>query len=140
MNTVKTVTAILSIFVLSVGAYAGGEHGEHEHEEKSAQEKPHDDSGGHGHGSHEHAGQSSPTGAPASAADVSKTIRVTMLDTMRYEFGDFLDIQADEVVRFVVTNKGKVRHEFSIGNAEEQREHAKMMREMPNMVHQDGNT
>ena len=149
MNTVKLFATIVSICALSLGAtgvYAGGEHGEHHHDEKkAAQEKPHDgpgshEHGGHDDGGHDHGAQSSPTGAPASAAEVSKTIRVTMLDSMRYEFGEFPGIHRNEVVRFVVTNRGKIRHEFSIGNAEEQREHAQMMREMPDMVHRDGNT
>ena len=41
---------------------------------------------------------------------------------------------------FPVTNRGQVRHEFSIGSADEQDAHRVMMRKMPNMVHNDPNT
>lgn len=63
-----------------------------------------------------------------------------MHDSMEYVFEDLLEIRQGEVVRFVVTNEGELLHEFSIGNAEEQKRHAAMMRKMPDMVHQDGNT
>ena len=45
-----------------------------------------------------------------------------------------------ETIEFIVTNDGAIRHEFSIGNAEDQVKHAEMMRKMPNMVHEDPNT
>jgi uncharacterized cupredoxin-like copper-binding protein len=38
-----------------------------------------------------------------------------------------------------VTNAGKIEHEFVIGDAEEQRQHAAMMEEMPDMKHDEGN-
>lgn len=99
-------------------------------------------SGSHEHHSHEHHshGQESAVGSPAPAQQADKTIQVSMLDTMKYVFSDDLAIDAGEVVRFVVANKGKLQHEFSIGNGEEQKKHAAMMRENPAMVHEDGNT
>ena len=43
-------------------------------------------------------------------------------------------------MKFVITNEGKISHEFSIGDENEQKAHREMMRTMPSMVHEDGNT
>jgi len=95
-------------------------------------------SGKHGGGHNDK--QGSPVGVPASAAKATKTIQVTTTDNMRYQFSSDLDLKAGEIVKFVVTNKGKISHEFSVGDKKEQKSHQAMMAKMPNMVHQDGNT
>jgi len=78
-------------------------------------------------------------GSPGDADKVDRTIRIAALDAMRYDKTD-LHVRAGETVRFVVTNKGKLRHEFVIGDAAEQREHAQMMKAMPDMaMHDDAN-
>ncbi len=110
--------------------------GVHDHAEKKVEkQKSHQHSGHHDHGLHKN-----PVGKPAQAKEVNKTVQVSMLDSMKYEFDQKLHIHHNEVVRFIVTNNGKIIHEFSIGNAEEQRKHAEMMRKMPGMQHKDGNT
>ena len=91
-------------------------------------------------GGHEQEEHGSPVGAPADAASATRTIKVTTKDTMRYEFSSELNLKAGEVVKFVVTNVGKIAHEFSVGDAKEQKSHQAMMAKMPNMVHEDGNT
>lgn len=104
-------------------SYAAGKHDHHHHHEKH------------------HAGHHmSAVGEPAHDKDVTKTIHVTMLDTMKYEFDGPLDIKEGDVIRFVVKNEGKILHEFSIGNAAEQKKHAEMMKSMPDMIHEDPNT
>ena len=40
---------------------------------------------------------------------------------------DIKEIKSGEVIQFIVTNKGKVPHEFSVGNQDKQKEHAEMM-------------
>lgn len=131
--------------MVSCETFAGGKHG-HEHKaEAKQQHADHGKKGGHekkeeGHGDHEHSGEISPVGVPAKANRATKIIRVTTRDTMRYEFSSELDLKADEIVKFVVTNAGKISHEFSVGDADEQKEHQAMMMKMPNMTHQDGNT
>ena len=79
-------------------AYAAGKH-EHHHHEK------------HDSAQHHHM---SAVGEPAQVKDVTKTIHVTMLDTMKYKFDGPLDIKEGDVIRFVVKNEGKILHEFSI--------------------------
>lgn len=64
-------------------------------------------------------------GEPARAAEADRTVRISARDM---EFGKHeIDIHAGETVRFVVTNTGKLRHEFVIGTAAEQEEHAEAM-------------
>ncbi len=82
----------------------------------------------------------SAVGHPAKGMTITKTILVSTLDTMRYQFFQHPSLQTGDVVRFVVSNPGKVKHEFSIGNAAEQKSHRNMMRAMPNMNHMEGNS
>jgi len=112
------VASIVAFGMFANVALAGGKHG----------------------GDHEHGNQGSPVGAPADAANATKTIQVTTSDDMRYRFSTDLDLKAGEIVKFVVTNQGKIPHEFSVGDKKEQKSHQAMMKKMPNMVHQDGNT
>ncbi len=82
----------------------------------------------------------SSVGMPADAKNATRVIKVTTKDSMRYEFSDQLDFKAGEIITFEVTNEGKIPHEFSVGDSAEQKEHQAMMRKMPGMTHQDGNT
>lgn len=82
------------------------------------------------HGDDAHDRGSSAFGEPGDAGQADRTIRIKALDTMRYDKPKFT-VRAGETVRFVVTNGGKMRHEFVIGDATEQREHEKEMRGMP---------
>ena len=93
---------------------------------------------GGSHGDDDHEG--SPVGQLAMASQATKTIRVSAMDTMRYKFSPQLDLQEGDIVRFVISNEGKISHEFSIGDKKEQKAHREMMRKMPGMVHADGNT
>ena len=88
---------------------------------------------------HSHGGEKFSVGEPDNGTLVRR-IKVSMRDTMRFAFYTTLDLKRGDVVRFVVTNRGQLRHEFSIGNEQEQVAHRAMMREMPNMVHEDANT
>lgn len=119
----------LIVFIVILPVIAGGEQGEHHHAVLSGS----NDVDNHSH-------VKSGVGKPALAADASQTFSVTMLDTMRFEFDKPLMIKRGDIVRFIVSNKGKIRHEFSIGNVAEQQQHAETMREMPGMIHKDGNT
>ena len=70
-----------------------------------------------------------------------RRITVSMQDTMRYIFEpDLVSLKQDETIEFLVRNDGKIQHEFSIGNTEDQVKHAQMMQRMPDMKHNDPNT
>ena len=78
-------------------------------------------------------------GKPGDPSEISRTIKISALDTMRYDKKG-IQVKSGETVRFVVTNVGKIKHEFTIGTKEEQMEHAKMMVSMPGMKREDGNS
>lgn len=69
-------------------------------------------------------------GRPGDPAKVDRAIRIKALDSFRYDKSK-LTVRAGETVRFIVTNAGKIRHEFVLGDAAEQREHEQEMRDMP---------
>jgi uncharacterized cupredoxin-like copper-binding protein len=77
-------------------------------------------------------------GHPGKPAEVTRTIHVTATDGMRLVF-DRQDIHPGDVVRFVVTNSGKMQHEFGIEDEKGQIEHAREMMAMPDMQHDDPN-
>jgi uncharacterized cupredoxin-like copper-binding protein len=51
---------------------------------------------------------------------------------------DPLNIKNGETIKFVVTNKGAIPHEFAIGTKDELMEHGQMMQSNPNMHHAPG--
>lgn len=95
------------------------------------------------HESHAHSGKSVPLakeqkewGIAGDAAAVRRTIRITMSDTMRFT-PDRVQVPQGEVVRFVVTNAGKMMHEMVIGTRKELDEHAALMEKFPAMAHDE---
>jgi uncharacterized cupredoxin-like copper-binding protein len=91
------------------------------------------------HGEHHGAahGGTGTDGVPGNPSDVRRTVRIEARDTAF----NVKQIQArpGETIRFVVTNKGELRHEFSIASHAEHEEHRAMMQQMPDMVHDDPN-
>ena len=73
-------------------------------------------------------------GSPGTPEEVTRTLHVQATDAMQLIF-DRKDIRPGDVVRFVVTNTGKVAHEFGIEDEAGQAEHAKAMMAMPGMQH-----
>lgn len=72
------------------------------------------------------------------SATPTHTIKVTASDSMSFTPKSW-SFKKGQIVRFVVTNKGSLNHEFSIGNHAEMLEHDEMMKAMPNMQHEQGN-
>ena len=145
-----TFISILLTGFFSATAFAGGSPA-HDHGEKMVvkQHEPMTSGSGHAghnmaemnHGmEHQHNSEISAVGQPAAESAATKTIAVTTLDSMRYTFSPQPDLKSGDIVKFVITNEGKIPHEFSIGDEKEQQAHREMMRKMPNMVHQDGRT
>ena len=126
MNKAAMAFCVAALF--PVGAVAGGPHDDHHHHHETTEADRHD-----------HDDHTSVVGEPADAGSVDKTLHVDLLDTMRFVFDQPLQLRRGEVIRFVVSNRGQIRHEFSIGSASEQESHRVMMRDMPNMVHEDPN-
>jgi uncharacterized cupredoxin-like copper-binding protein len=94
------------------------------------------------HAGHSHVHEqpaSSVFGQPGDLNNVDRVIKMQTLDTMKYD-EEKIVVMVGETIKFIVTNTGKTRHEFMIGDKAEQKEHARMMKRMPNMVHEDENT
>jgi uncharacterized cupredoxin-like copper-binding protein len=132
------VSVVLYTFFISL-VFAGGDndhhHGGH-HKTKLDSDKMMKEDHGHGEGGHKGA-----VGKPATPEEATRTIPVVLNDQMKIIFKEPLtEIKSGSIIKFTVANEGDIRHEFSIGNQEEQKEHAEMMRKMPSMVHTDGNT
>ena len=118
----KNIFIGAALTTLSLNAFAG--EGHHSH-------------GGH-HDMQMHESHQFAAGQPGKASEVNRTMKIKAMDNMRYDH-DKIEVKAGETVRFIVTNTGNLHHEFSIGSVEEQLKHAKMMRAMPNMQHEDPN-
>jgi uncharacterized cupredoxin-like copper-binding protein len=80
----------------------------------------------------------SPIGQPGNPKEASRTITVTMNDNMRFS-PDRIEVKAGETVRFLLQNKGQLRHEMVLGEPDALRKHAQMMLAMPDMVHSGPN-
>jgi uncharacterized cupredoxin-like copper-binding protein len=75
-------------------------------------------------------------GIGGDAKAVTRTIEVTMLDTMRFMPAQ-ITVKQGETVRLRVKNVGKVMHELVIGTKQELDTHAEMMKKHPNMEHDE---
>lgn len=75
-------------------------------------------------------------GIAGDARSVTRTVTLTMDDTMRFS-PDRLAFKQGETVRFVIRNKGKLLHELVIGTQKELDEHAAMMLKFPAMEHDE---
>lgn len=91
---------------------------------------------------HEHDHQDSQkhfsVGQPGDPANISRTVDIIMDDNMRFEPAQ-LDVKAGKTVRFRVKNIGQLPHEMVIGTLDELQAHARQMREMPDMPHNESN-
>ncbi len=77
-------------------------------------------------------------GKAGDAKAVTRTIAIHSTDAMRFD-PNSLAIKQGETVRLRITNDGALPHEFVLGTRAEIDEHAKAMRQMPNMTHTDPN-
>jgi len=84
---------------------------------------------------HDHGGG---YGEPGVAAQVNRTIALNASDDMRFSPGK-IRVRQGETIRFVVSNVGKVRHEFSLGSRQDMLAHQEHMKMYPDMVHEDAN-
>jgi uncharacterized cupredoxin-like copper-binding protein len=87
---------------------------------------------------HDH-GKNVTFGSAGKEFEITRTIEVQASDDMRFTPGK-IEVRQGETIKFVVTNIGRIRHEFSIGDRASQRAHALMMKKMSNMKHEDDPT
>lgn len=146
--------ATLIVMSVPVQADAGKHHNDQNNEKSSGHEQGHDSKGsseeghgeeghgGEGHGEEGHGGtHANAAGTPIGTdGSYDQIVKVSLSDAMRIEYDQPLALKPGSSIKFVVTNMGKIPHEFAISNAEEQIAHVQMMRNMPNMKHEDGST
>ncbi|HEX4844529.1 MAG TPA: cupredoxin family protein [Limnobacter sp.] len=98
-------------------------------------------SAAYAHGSKPHAQapvvkEQKPWGIAGDAANVKKTVDVSMGDDMRFQPAS-LKVKRGETIRFRVKNTGALLHEFVIGTPEENAKHAELMLKFPGMEHDE---
>ncbi len=86
----------------------------------------HDDADTHADDDHD---ENFAFGESADAADADRTIEVSMLDTMRFDPGEF-EVAVGETVTFSITNTGAIAHDFTLGDETTQDAHEQEMAEM----------
>lgn len=91
----------------------------------------------HQHGSHEKAAATM-VGKAGDPSKVTRTLTVDMNDAMRFNPAS-ISVKQGEVIKFVVKNSGKLKHEMVIGSTGELQEHANMMQKFPEMEHAEPN-
>jgi putative spermidine/putrescine transport system substrate-binding protein len=77
-------------------------------------------------------------GQPGNPGEISRTITMSMDDTMRFT-PDRIEVRKGETIRFELHNEGKLRHELVLGEPDALRRHAAMMQMMPDMQHSGPN-
>ncbi|MGB9429309.1 MAG: plastocyanin/azurin family copper-binding protein [Gammaproteobacteria bacterium] len=82
------------------------------------------------------AGEHFAFGHPGPGSGPVHVIHIQVLDTLRFEPARIV-VTRGETVKFVVSNAGKLAHEFVIGDAAVQAAHEKEMRAMAGMSMQD---
>ena len=50
-----------------------------------------------------------------------------------------IDVKKGEQVRFIIKNKGVLKHEFMLASVRDNNKHAEMMKKFPDMEHDDPN-
>lgn len=83
-------------------------------------------------------GEADTIGQPGKPENISRSITITMLDTMRYNPAN-ISVKQGETVKFIVKNSGKTKHELVLGTEKELKEHYELMKKNPEMEHADEN-
>jgi uncharacterized cupredoxin-like copper-binding protein len=113
MKSRNTLLALITSFFTLVATAAGSHGGAHDHGDASI-------------------------GQPGKVDKVSRTVQVSMADSMRFTPSSFT-VKRGETIRFVVKNSGQVKHEFVLGKAKQLKEHHEMMKKFPEMEHEEPN-
>jgi uncharacterized cupredoxin-like copper-binding protein len=91
---------------------------------------------------HSHSPDEFSAGQPGDSKKPSRTVLVTMRETddgkMIY-MPDKIEVKRGEQIRFVITNSGKVPHEFILASRADNDKHAALMQKYPEMEHDDPN-
>lgn len=112
--------ALATFSEAAVPSFAAGSHGGGHASENAGHM-----SGGHMKGGH---GHSFDFGEPGKASEVDRTVEILMKEI--YYEPEAIEVKAGETIRFKITNKGKLVHEFNLGTASMHKAHQKEMEMM----------
>ncbi len=98
----------------------------------------HGDDDGNASGAAKQDAHASALGKPGDATKVSRTVAISMSDSMRFNPAS-VSAKKGETIRFVLKNDGKLKHEMVLGSIAELKEHAALMAKFPQMEHADPN-
>jgi uncharacterized cupredoxin-like copper-binding protein len=117
MKVILLATAA-TLFLASAGAAAHGDkpHARNFSPQQLAEEKP--------------------FGKAGDPKKVTRTVRFTMSDKMRFD-PSHITVKQGETIRFIVRNNGKLMHEMVFGTPQELKEHADLMKKFPGMEHDE---
>ena len=118
MNTKSTLT-MAALIAASLAINPVFAHGDEDHNAK-------------------HEGHAAALGKPGDPDKVSRTIKITMSDTMRFT-PSAIAVKRGETIKFALKNDGKLKHEMVLGEIKELKEHAALMQKFPEMEHSDPN-
>ncbi|MGI8569503.1 MAG: cupredoxin domain-containing protein [Methylocella sp.] len=116
-NWRQTAITLVSTVLLSVSAWAGAGPAGHSHDKTFSAGKP---------------------GNPKKPA---RTVQITMdeADGKMMFVPNKVEVKKGKQIKFVLYNSGELDHEFVLGTAQENLEHAEMMKKNPEMEHHDPN-
>jgi uncharacterized cupredoxin-like copper-binding protein len=115
---VVALTAVAAIWAISAWAETGDAAHTHRHDGGAV----HDDAAG-------------TNGGSGKASDVTRTVRMDAGDTTFNV--KRIQVRPGETIKFVITSKSSIPHEFVIASHDEHLEHRKMMQEMAGMKMND---
>lgn len=84
---------------------------------------------------HSHAAKDRPWGKIGDPKKATRTVTITATE-IAYDVKD-LTFETGETVKFVLINNGEQNHELTIADRATQKEHQKMMADMPGMTHEE---
>jgi uncharacterized cupredoxin-like copper-binding protein len=119
VNIKSTLLTLASVAAL-MSASAVFAHGDKDHSKKAGSVKK----------------EQKDWGIAGDAKAVKRTIAIKMTDNMRFS-PDKIEVKQGETVKFIVSNEGKLMHEFVIGTKTENDAHALQMIKFPNMEHDE---
>lgn len=124
-TSIRSAAVALAVLAAASPALAGSGQPGHGHGDMPKQGHMMEGMKMGGHGAPGHHGAMAAIGEPGKAADVTRTIDITMQDNF-YE-PEEITVQAGETVRFRIINKGTLLHEFGLGTTTMHAAHQKQM-------------
>jgi len=80
-------------------------------------------------------------GEPGNPKKAARTVTVVMRDDDgKMQFApDRVAVKKGEQIRFIIQNKGVLKHEFTLASVQDNNKHAELMKKYPDMEHDDPN-